>query len=109
MANDSRFTYDIALERARKGAALLDEKVPGWRSRVHALKLDMKDCTLCVLGQLYGHYERGVFDLVNRGGLSYRVAAASTAHGFDFETDNLSEGTAAFELLNEAWREVLAS
>lgn len=42
-------------ERAAKGAALLDEKMPGWESRVDENKLDKRS----VLVQLYGPFRDG--------------------------------------------------
>lgn len=40
-------------ERVRRGAALLDEKYPGWADRIELDRLDLGSCTTCVLGQLY--------------------------------------------------------
>lgn len=41
-----------------RGAALLDEVKPGWALAVDPDTLNLADCTLCVLGQLYGIDER---------------------------------------------------
>lgn len=41
--------------RVHRGAALLDEKEPGWWERVTET-LITEDCTACVLGQVYGSY-----------------------------------------------------
>lgn len=38
-----------------RGAALLDEKVPGWYTRVNVETLKMESCVQCMLGQLFGH------------------------------------------------------
>lgn len=45
--------------RIAKGMALLDERAPGWESRINLDKLDLKSCTTCVLGQLFGDYSAG--------------------------------------------------
>ena len=50
-------------DKVAKGAALLDNKVPGWRNRVNAEILDQSDGEKCVLGQLYGVYFRGIESL----------------------------------------------
>jgi hypothetical protein len=39
-------------ERVARGAALLDEKVPGWAERIDLAELDLSSCWRCVLGQL---------------------------------------------------------
>ena len=43
--------------RVARGAALLDEKLPGWWQRVDLDRLDLSKCTDCVLGQLTGDYD----------------------------------------------------
>lgn len=42
-----------------RGAKLLDEKYPGWEHEIDVDKLDMYDHCRCILGQLYGSYEKG--------------------------------------------------
>ena len=44
-----------AKEAVARGAALLDEKVPGWWKVIDLEKLRMQNCTNCMLGQLFGH------------------------------------------------------
>jgi hypothetical protein len=75
------------------GAALLDERLPGWRDEIHPASLDLEQCEQCVLGQLFGEYERGRMLL----GLS-----RSRAMGLGFTR----RGT-TWERLTAAWREVL--
>lgn len=41
-----------AREAARNGAAILDERVPGWASKIDLDELRLSSCTQCVLGQL---------------------------------------------------------
>jgi hypothetical protein len=41
-------------ERVARGAALLDERAPGWRRRIDWDAVDMSDCRACVLGQAVG-------------------------------------------------------
>lgn len=47
----------------KRGVALLDSKVYGWREMVDPSILDMNHWERCVLGQVYGTYCRGVEDL----------------------------------------------
>ena len=43
-------------ERVAKGAALLDEKVPGWEEKIDLDHLLMGTCQHCILGQAMGYY-----------------------------------------------------
>lgn len=45
---------------AKRGAHLLDERMPGWAKRINPATLDMGSGCQCVLGQTYGEYEDGV-------------------------------------------------
>lgn len=44
---------------APAGAALLEEKMPGWRTRINLETLDLSHPEQCVLGQLYGDFTTG--------------------------------------------------
>lgn len=45
---------ELAIERARRGAELLDRKMPDWANRIDLDNLDMGSCTSCVIGQALG-------------------------------------------------------
>lgn len=45
--------------RVDRGAALLDERRPGWWEDVDVRTLDMGGCWSCVLGQVFGEYHDG--------------------------------------------------
>lgn len=45
--------------RVKLGAALLDEKYPNWYKHISVSRLNMSSMCNCVLGQLYGDYQRG--------------------------------------------------
>lgn len=45
-------------ERAARGAAWLDQEMPGWANRIDTETLWLGSCTQCVLGQLYGHIDK---------------------------------------------------
>lgn len=42
-----------------KGARLLDNRVPGWETRIDRANLKMRHVGRCILGQLYGDYNTG--------------------------------------------------
>ncbi len=83
-----------------RGAALLDEKIPGWAARIDLARLQMNSCHACVVGQLFpvesdwvtpygkGMAALGVWDL--RGD--------AAGHGFDGEDA---------DALNTEWRRVI--
>lgn len=78
----------------KRGAALLDERLPGWRNHVHPETLDLSSACGCVLGELFGDYERGCGIL----GLTPR-----DARWFGF-----MEGRTRFAALTAGWRRLLA-
>jgi Uri superfamily endonuclease len=78
------------------GAALLDERLPGWRRVIDPDGLELRHCSECILGQLFGDYDRGLQAL----GLSEDDAST---HGF------YRPARSTWERLNAAWRKVLAS
>ena len=63
-----RVTLEDARQRARRGAAYLDDADPGWHERLDPENLALADGTCCVLGQLHGDFRLGlgraaIFDL----------------------------------------------
>lgn len=74
-------------ERIERGAAFLDEKVPGWRDRIDLDVLDIGDCDRCILSQLE----------------AWSVAPhAEAAHGFDLPLGEI--GIEGYAPLTEEWR-----
>ena len=55
-----RITLTYARERAARGAAYLDQVMPGWYRRINADQLDMGNGLTCILGQLYGSFAAGL-------------------------------------------------
>lgn len=53
-----------ARKRVAAGAALLDERWPGWWNEIDTRKLAIHDGRFCVVGQLYGGYTRGIISLL---------------------------------------------
>jgi hypothetical protein len=82
-------------ERVAAGAALLDEKRPGWEMEIDCARLNIASRRDCMCGQLYGEYATGVVKL--------GVEPAE----YGFLTLKLQPET--FEELTEGWRETIAA
>lgn len=74
------------------GIKLLDEREPGWRSKVEADDLNLGSCDVCVLGQVFGSYDLGLSDL----GID---TVDAKAYGFNTSYD--------FQDLTDAWKDAL--
>lgn len=85
-------------ERVQRGAALLDEKLPGWRSKIDVDTLDIANPYNCIAGQLGGPYQDGYVTL-RRLGLTYWHEGKE--YGFEDRAENYSA-------LTEAWKQELA-
>lgn len=85
-------------EGVERGAALLDEKRPGWRARVDLASLDLGSCSRCVLGQLLGDYEDRVEIGLDDEGLAAH-------HGFVLGIDD--NALTGYKALTEEWREYI--
>ena len=102
-------------ERIAAGIAILDEAVPGWKKEIDCETLDLSDCSMCVLGQVYGTYNEGLTVLTKRlikPGMSYAkendiTNKFASDHGFDeraFNEDGeVIEGSYTFRDMTEAW------
>lgn len=95
---------DSVRTAVRKGAALLDEKEPGWRDRIVPAELTMSDCAKCVIGQVLGiqegthDVERYYATLAEWLGLDDDGAAIGTHEDLGFYTATGNWGT-----LRDAW------
>lgn len=96
-----------ARERVARGAALLDDKRPGWAWRIRVDTLDMAHGARCILGQEYAQessspglcgYEVGGTRLLGIG------AVPKVAHGFLMGHDGVNYPT-----LQAAWLEAIAA
>ena len=47
------------MKTVARGVALLDERLPGWDEEIDVDNLKLSDSCGCVLGQLFGHYDKG--------------------------------------------------
>ena len=96
--------------RVAAGSALLDRHRPGWHHQVDPARLDMEDCRVDVLGQLYGWFETGVGELAPDLDPSEQDAWI-IAHGFDLDdAELLPKGSSIdnYRVLTDAWRGELA-
>ena len=50
-------------QRVLAGIQLLNKKVPDWRQKIDINKFDIRDCSQCVLAQIFGTYHLGVYFL----------------------------------------------
>ena len=95
------------LATVRLGAKLLDKKFPGWAKKITPDILELNDPHRCVLGQLYGDFEKGAIQLgppgsgvKGRDWLTDRGDDFAKDHGFDSSEGD--EGP-SYEALNCAW------
>lgn len=109
--------------RVAKGAALLDEKRPGWEREISLRTLDISSGECCVTAQLSGvaHYHAGMKQL----GLTDGDGGTYITHGFNAEStdspeaygldDDVSEAVhldamnAAYDALNTLWRDLITT
>ena len=86
-------------QRVRRGARLLDQELPGWRSRVNSDSLDMGSSRRCVLGQCYGSYGSGIVSLGLTGSRLSRMS-----YGFRLREKHTWED---YELWQATWRKII--
>lgn len=94
---------NVALDRARSGAYLLDCKGPkDWRKKVNLEILALSSDKHCVLGQIYGNYDLGMDAL----GIS---SLAPIDLGFCAGSGSAKHEYVSSRELDEAWRELLST
>jgi hypothetical protein len=90
---------EVAVENAERGASLLDRLCPGWDGLIDLDELDVDDPGRCVLGQLYGGYDEGLFEI----DMEAVDMAPRVAHGFTLD----SPDAAKMGDLTAAWRRLI--
>lgn len=86
-------------ERVERGAALLDEKRPGWLDVIDVARLDIGSSCNCVGGQVGRALHLGTFvDVMGDLGL---LVTEEAAYGFEHDTE------AGYEDLTTAWRSLI--
>ena len=104
-------TADTIETRVARGAALLDEKLPGWVHRIDLDKLDLGSPCRCVLGQTWDEPSgtragETPFHLhVERLGLW--PDDGDVAHGFNAGGEDWFEGEDEYVTLTAAWRALI--
>lgn len=97
--------------RVAKGAALLDEKRPGWERQIDLGTLDVQNGTCCVTAQLSG--TQAWFTGMRQLGLTEGDSGTYVAHGFNAESydamedDEAYDQEAVYATLNRLWRELI--
>jgi hypothetical protein len=83
--------YSDFTARVRAGAALLDEKKPGWLEKIRPAELNITDQHQCVLGQVFGCYGSGLEALSLHTGTacSYGFDASGSVGTFDSPASQL--------------------
>lgn len=105
-----------AAQRVEKGAALLDQRLEHWVDDIDLGEFDIANGDACILGQLFGEYDRGRDNLLlppfglpdyasdPDGWLDAfkAVEAAAVAHGFNLG-DGDQDDDDANDVLESAW------
>ena len=92
-----------AAECAARGAALLDEKLPGWAERINLAELELSSCYRCVLGQLFAHVPPAdEFSSPYSTGMRAIDVSAWDAVRHGFDGDDADD-------LNAEWRRVITA
>src|SRR5258708_26132125 len=90
-------------ERVARGAALLDEKTPGWDKGIYLCILDIDNCERCVLGQVYEAQDGNDYGYsTGLKVLGVGIGDPERDYGFDGDWDERNDLTAA-------WRELIES
>jgi hypothetical protein len=88
------------LRRVRAGMAYLDRISPGWREDVDIDNLKMSSDSRCIIGQVYGSYDR------------FRVRQYMTwkkAYDLGFYEDDPFRRWIHYPKLTQAWKQELAA
>ncbi|MGW2513634.1 hypothetical protein ACWC0A_30420 [Streptomyces scopuliridis] len=87
--------------RVLKGAALLDEKKPGWVDQIDLETLDVQSSSRCVTAQLSGHHDF----TVGRAQLGLSIDTYAS-YGFNAPSEEPRRRT-AYVTLNQLWRDLI--
>jgi hypothetical protein len=92
-------------ERVAKGAALLDEKIPGWDKDIDLARLDLASPCRCILGQL--HYSEDASEAFDDYwvGLGRLNMNAFTSMAFGFAAFSYRQGE--YDALGAEWSRVI--
>lgn len=104
-------TAEEARERVNRGAALLDQRRPGWAGELDLNTLHMASCDSCVLGQLFDGYFIGTRRLAIQGraaDLGFEVEPPVLRLVGDVSLGSLSGSVSeVYALLRAAWTDAV--
>jgi len=89
---------DLAASAAERGAAWLDEHIPGWLERIDLGRLDMASLYDCVLAQAGGDDWGAVYR-------TYDLTIEGTEY-LGFETGS-APASSSYEALDSAWNDLV--
>lgn len=93
-------------ERVQRGAALLDEKRPGWWREIDLGRLDIGSSCNCVGGQLSG----GLCSFsVTMESLDLDGEEEFTGHGFEADGNDHATVEADYAALTVVWRDLITA
>lgn len=78
------------------GAEWLDETRPGWEQEIDLSSLFMADCSMCVLGQVFGNYFTGL----NHVNSDEDDISWSNKHGFLLSDPTMGSD---WDMLRDTW------
>jgi hypothetical protein len=91
---------DTITERVQRGAALLDEKVPGWDDEIDLTRLNINDGSRCIGGQLGRRRGKAHFYAGMMEALGLVTPSSRADHGF-------CDDGRGYSLLTLAWRDLI--
>ena len=94
----------MAIEPVAAGSRWLDEHVPGWEQRIDLETLDVTNCTMCVLGQVYGDFIDGLKAAGKHWSQANSPCDADWPFRNGFAVGNTEQGWMGREELNAEWR-----
>lgn len=104
-------SYETARERAARGAALLDQKSPGWWRTLVPESIEMQYNDRCVLGSI--NRDVGYLGLVRKLEISHELKNVNGTvvwYGFDITLNECDDGNSpSFARLTDAWRNLIAA
>jgi len=90
--------------RVLKGIRFLDSNKPGWRDSIEIEMLDLSDISECVLGQVFGSYEEGVYSFGISSAQVDDFLEVQSSYGFDLTHDELADDCVKhYESLTQEW------
>lgn len=101
-------TPQEARERVARGAALLDEKYPGWADRINLERFDLGNACTCVLGQLEGFFWTGAQKLFGTPDRLNPENYIAISYGLWLPGSITHTLHADYAMLRDAWVEAIA-